>query len=97
MVWDPERSFVAGSPNAEPFADCAGAASAPGTSGVGGVGHVGVAPSMYDGRSLRGVVRRTYVRGIKVFHDGGIVSGPVGRPLRFGDPPPVVAPATAAP
>ena len=35
----------------------------------------------YEGRTLRGVVARTYLRGQLVFADGALVGSPVGVPL----------------
>jgi allantoinase len=37
--------------------------------------------SPYVGRTLRGRVARTLVRGVTVYHDGAVVSEPIGRLL----------------
>ena len=39
-------------------------------------------PTPYDGRTLRGVVRKTYLRGILVHDSGAFPAGPHGRVLR---------------
>ncbi|MDQ3264230.1 MAG: allantoinase AllB [Myxococcota bacterium] len=40
----------------------------------------------YAGRRVRGVVRRTYLRGEKIYEDGRFIGAPVGRPILGRNP-----------
>ena len=35
----------------------------------------------YEGRTVKGVVRSTYVRGTKIYADGNLLGDPIGKPL----------------